>query len=154
MRDISIDDRDRMAREYFRDGYNCCQSVLLAFQDVIDLPKERIASLSAGFGGGMGRLREVCGAMSAAVFMAGVAVPSSDPANHAERTANYALVQEFASRFREEQGSIICREILGIRSTQKESPAPSERTTVWYTSRPCERIVGACARMIAERLED
>lgn len=150
---ITVEERDRMAREYFRDGYNCCQSVLLAFQDVIDLPKDKIASISAGFGGGMGRLREVCGAMSAAVFMAGVIEPSADPANHDGRTANYALVQEFASRFKEEQGSIICRELLNIRAGQKESPAPSERTVQWYTSRPCERIVGACARMIAEKLQ-
>lgn len=149
---ITASERDRMAREFFRDGYNCCQSVLLAFQDVIDLPADRIASISAGFGGGMGRLREVCGAMSAAVFMAGVLVPSSDPANHDGRTANYALVQEFAARFREEQGSIVCRELLNIRAAQKESPAPSERTVEWYTSRPCERIVGASARMIAEKL--
>lgn len=154
MEKFTVEERDRMAREYFRDGYNCCQSVLLAFKDVIDLPADKIAAISAGFGGGMGRLREICGAMSASVFMAGVISPSSEPSNHAERTANYALVQQFAARFREEQGSIVCRELLGIRSGQKESPAPSERTGQWYTSRPCERIVGAAARMIAEKLEE
>ena len=152
MENLTIDERDALARGYFRDGYNCCQSVLLAFKDVIGLPQETIASLSAGFGGGMGRLREVCGAMSAAVFMAGVITPSSDPSNHAERTANYALVQQFAASFKEAQGSIICRELLGIRASHKDSAEPSHRDTQYYTTRPCERIVGESARMIARQI--
>ena len=148
----SPEERSRMARAFFRDGYNCCQSVLLAFQDIIGLPAEEIARLSSGFGGGMGRLREVCGAMSAMTFMAGVISPAAKPGNIAERTANYALVQTFAEGFRTEFGSIVCRDILKIRAGQKESPTPSVRTEEWYTKRPCERIIGKAAEIIAQQL--
>lgn len=151
---IAPEERDRMARAFFRDGYNCCQSVLLAYQDIIGLPEEEIARLSSGFGGGMGRLREVCGAMSAMTFISGVLKPAVNPGNLDERTANYALVQKFAERFRAEQGSIVCREILQIRADQKEPPAPSIRTAEWYTKRPCERIIGAAARIIAEEMSE
>ena len=154
IRKMDTEERSRKAREYFRDGYNCCQSVLLAFEDVIGMSKDEIASLSSGFGGGMGRLREVCGAMSAMTFMAGVVCPASDPLDQKKKTDNYALVQKFAGEFKEENGSIICRELLQIRASQKESPAPSTRTEQYYTNRPCERIVGAAARIIAENLDN
>ena len=152
MENVTAQERDRRARAFFRDGYNCCQSVLLAFEDVIGLPREEIAALGSGFGGGMGRLREVCGAMSAMTFMAGVLKPAANPGNLEERTANYALVQEFAERFRAEQGSIVCRDILQIRADHKEPPVPSIRTAEWYTKRPCERIIGCAARIVAEHM--
>lgn len=142
-----------MARAFFRDGYNCCQSVLLAFQDLIDLPQDKIASLSSGFGGGMGRLREVCGAVSAMTFLSGVISPAVHPDRLEERTKNYAIVQELAGKFREEHGSIVCREILNIRAGQKESPQPSVRTAEFYTKRPCERLIGSAARIVAEYLD-
>ena len=151
---IAPEERDRMARAFFRDGYNCCQSVLLAFEDVIGLPREEIAALGSGFGGGMGRLREVCGAMSAMTFMSGILKPAANPGNLEERTANYALVQEFAERFRACNGSIVCREILQIRSDRKEPPVPSIRTAEWYTKRPCEKIIGSAARIIAEKMSE
>lgn len=149
---IDPDERSRKAREFFRDGYNCCQSVLLAYQDVIGLSEAEIAGISSGFGGGMGRLREVCGAVSGMVFMAGVISPSVHPGNQEERRANYALVQEFAENFRAQNGSIVCRELLGLRAGRKESPAPSTRDGQWYTERPCERLVGCAARIVAEKL--
>ena len=149
---IDPDERSRKAREYFRDGFNCCQAVLLAYQDVIGLSQEEIARISSGFGGGMGRLREVCGAVSGMVFMAGVISPSEHPGNQEERRANYALVQEFAEGFRAQNGSIVCRDLLGLRAGQKESPTPSQRNEQWYTDRPCERLVGCAARIIAEKL--
>lgn len=152
--DICPEERSRRARACFRDGYNCCQSVLLAFKDIIGLPEEDLARLSSGFGGGMGRLREVCGAMSALTFLAGVMRPAANPGNMEERTANYALVQKFAERFREANGSIVCREILQLRSDRKEPPMPSVRTEEWYTKRPCERIIANAARIAAEELEE
>lgn len=154
MNEVTPQERDRMARAFFRDGYNCCQSVLLAFEDVIGLSREEIATLGSGFGGGMGRLREVCGAMSAMTFMAGVLRPAADPGNLDGRTANYALVQKFAERFRAEHGSIVCRDILQIRADHKEPPVPSVRTAEWYTKRPCERIIGSAARIIAEEMSE
>lgn len=175
------DERDRRARAFFRDGYNCCQSVLMAFQDITGLSGEQTATLSSGFGGGMGRLREVCGSVSAMTFMAGFISPAVNPGNMDERTANYALVQEFASAFRERHGSIVCKDILQLRAQQKQngnggcpativmpvsgtaaetqekttdafSPRPSERTAEFYTKRPCERCIGDAARIIAEKL--
>lgn len=146
---IAPEERERMARAYFRDGYNCCQSVLLAFKDLIDLPEDRIAGLGSGFGGGMGRMREVCGAVSGMTFLAGVISPSAHPERTGERTANYSLVQQFASSFREENGSIICRELLNLRAEHRDSPQPSARTKEYYTNRPCERMVGSAARIVA-----
>ena len=93
-----------MARANFHAGWNCCQAVLLAFKDIIGLPEEQTAALGSGFGGGMGRMREVCGAVSAMTFMAGVITPSTDPSDQAGRRANYALVQELAGLFKEENG--------------------------------------------------
>lgn len=149
---FDVEERSRKAREFFRDGYNCSQSVLLAFQDVIGLPQDTIARISSGFGGGMGRLREVCGAVSGMTFMAGVIAPASHPENREERKVNYALVQEFAESFRKQNGSIVCRELLGFRAEHKDSPAPSVRNEQWYTDRPCEGLVGSAARIIAEKL--
>lgn len=150
---MDIEERSHKAREFFRDGYNCCQSVLLAFQDIIGLPEDRIATLGSGFGGGMGRLREVCGAMSATVFLAGVICPAADPSDRKRKTENYALVQRFAAEFKEVNGSIVCRELLQLRASRTESPAPSERTEQYYTSRPCEQVVGNAARIVAEYLD-
>ena len=154
MEAIDFEERSKRARAYFKEGYNCCQAVLLAFQDIIGLPEEKIAAISSGFGGGMGRLREVCGAFSAMTFMAGAICPADDPSKAEGRRANYALVQEFAEKFRKENGSIICRELLQLRASQKESPAPSVRDEHWYAARPCERLVGCSARLIAEKLKE
>lgn len=144
--------REKLAREYFRQGYNCCQSVVLAFSDVIGLPEDKIATLTSGFGGGMGRMREVCGSVSGMTFVAGALSPAPDPSDIAARTADYALVQKFAEAFRKENGSIICRELLNLRAARKESPVPSERTDAYYKSRPCEALVGCAARIVAESL--
>ena len=149
---ISIDEREASARSYFTRGYNCCQSVLLAFKDVLDLPEEKAAALGSGFGGGFGRLREVCGAVSGMTFVAGAISPAADPLKHDERTANYALVQKMALKFKERNGSIICRELLGLRAQEKQSPEPQERTAAYYHTRPCEAMVGTAARIIAEEL--
>lgn len=146
------DIREQRAREYFRKGYNCCQSVALAFSDILGLPEEKISAITSGFGGGMGRLREVCGAVSGMTFLAGAIRPASDPECRENRAANYALVQEFASTFREKYGSIVCRELLQLRSGLKEGTAPSERTEEYYKTRPCELLVGFAARTVARRI--
>lgn len=169
--DFDIDERVRKAKELFRNrGYNCCQSVMLAYNDIIGMDDMTTAALTSGFGGGMGRLREVCGTVSAMFMMAGFISPATDPAVKSERTANYALVQEFASRFREINGSIVCKELLGLvpkstvsaggigmpaasgHTAQTESPEPSDRTEEYYRKRPCEELVGISARIIGEKL--
>lgn len=113
------EERSRRAEENFRKGYNCCQAVLLAFADILEAnslaSKELLVALGSGFGGGMGRLREVCGSFSAAVAMAGFILPACNPGNLEERKDNYALVQEFALSFKQMNGgSIVCRELLGL----------------------------------------
>lgn len=149
---IDIEERERMARANFHAGWNCCQAVLLAFNDIIGLPEGQIAAFASGFGGGMGRMREVCGAVSAMTFMAGVITPSTDPSDQAGRRANYALVQELAGLFKEENGSIICRELLGLKAGQSDSPTPALRDAKYYATRTCEERVASAARIIAARL--
>ena len=152
-KDVSPGERSRMARKFFHDGYNCCQSILLAFQDVTGLPEEKLAAVASGFGGGFGRLREVCGAVSGMTFMAGIISPFVNPEAREDKKNNYALVQEFADRFTAENGSIVCRELLQLKAKCKESPEPSVRDGQWYTNRPCERLVGSAAIIIAEKLQ-
>lgn len=156
--DFDPQDRAEKAMSFFREGYNCNQSVMLAFADVLEANGAANAGLlktiGSGFGGGMGRLREVCGSFSACVMMAGFISPADGPAMD-RRKANYALVQEFAESFRNANGgSIVCRELLGLdRNGQKESPAPSERTAEYYRKRPCIQIIGEAARIIAEKMQ-
>lgn len=148
-------ERQETAEKYFLEGYNCCQAVLLAFQDVTGLDKETTLKFASGFGGGMGKMREVCGTVSAMTAIAGFISPSVNPGDHDAKTANYALVQDLASRFKEEKGSIICRELLGKRKEEKlESPEPSHRTPEYYKTRPCAATVGAAARIVAGYLKD
>ena len=156
---IDIEARVAEARRLFKEeGYNCCQAVVLAYSDLFGLDKVTAASAASGFGGGMGRMREVCGSVSGMVFLAGFISPAADPKEKAARTANYALVQEVAEEFRKINGSILCKELLGLvpmgsgSITPKESPEPSDRTSEYYKKRPCEELVGISARIIGEKL--
>lgn len=151
--DINVEERVAKARRLFREeGYNCCQAVVLAYGDLFGLDVRTAASLSSGFGGGMGRMREVCGSVSGMVMLAGLLCPADDPSVKSGRTANYALVQELAGKFREENGSIICRELLGLSKNGQESPEPSDRTPEYYRKRPCEELVGISARIFGEKI--
>ncbi len=162
--DFDIEERAQRAKQNFLDGYNCCQAVLLAFQDIFGVSPETIATVASGFGGGMARMREVCGTVSAMGMAAGFMSPAIHPKNMDERTANYALVQELAGKFREENGSIVCRELLGLdrkarpaaegqeTSCGVEPPRPSDRTAEYYRKRPCPELVACSARIIAAKL--
>ena len=150
---FDIEERARKAKQNFLDGYNCCQSVMLAFSDVFEADKLTLSTIASGFGGGLARMREVCGTVSAIGMAAGFISPAVHPKNMEERTANYALVQELAGEFRKENGSIICAELLGLRPKKEiESPAPSERTEEYYRKRPCPELVACSARIIARKL--
>ena len=159
MKNFNIEERVEKARRLFKEGgYNCCQAVVLAYNDVFGLEDELAASLSSGFGGGMGRMREVCGAVSGMVMLAGMIRPASDPSVKNWRTANYALVQEMAGEFKEINGSIVCKEVLGLvpmgscTPAPKESPEPSDRTPEYYKKRPCEEMVSIAARIVGEQI--
>lgn len=153
---INVDERVERARAYFLEGYNCAQAVVMAFDDIMNMDVATLARLTAPFGGGMGRMREVCGTVSGMTFVAGAIAPSADPKNLEERKSNYALVQEFADKFRVENGDIVCRRLLGLEpiQIQAESAMHSERTAEYYKKRPCVEYVACAARIVAEYLSN
>lgn len=142
--------RDQIAKENFLKGYNCTQAVVLAFSDVLGIDGQTALRLVSPFGGGMGRLREVCGTVSAMFFVLGAARGYADPKDTEGKKRLYAEVQELAEAFRKENGSIICRELLGVAGT--ESPVPETRTAEYYKKRPCPELCAAAARILAEKL--
>lgn len=158
MKKFDLYERVEKAKRLFREeGYNCCQAVVLAYNDIFGISDETAASLSSGFGGGMGRMREVCGSVSGMVLLAGLLKPADNPSDKAARTGNYALIQELAEEFRQQNGSIVCRELLGLvpkgeAYNIKESPEPSARTEAYYRKRPCEELVGISAEIIGRRI--
>ena len=147
--------RKEKAMQSFLDGYNCSQCMILAFEDLINIDVQQALKIASPFGGGMGRMREVCGTVSGMAFLAGAISPAVDPSNLEERKANYALVQRFADTFRSENGNIVCRRLLGLESMveRAETPMPSERTAEYYKKRPCVEYVGCAARIVAEYLQ-
>ncbi len=151
---VDVQERVERAQNYFKAGYNCAQAVVMAFDDVMQMSPEALARLAASFGGGMGRMREVCGTVSGMAFLAGAIKPSADPSNLEERKENYALVQKFADSFRQENGDIVCRRLLGLEpmAERAETAMPSERTAEYYRKRPCVEYVGSAARIVAEHL--
>lgn len=139
--------RREKAMELFEEGYNCAQSVFLAFEDLHGIDWEIAARLSSSFGGGMGRLREVCGALSGIFMTAGILYGYEDPKASEEKAEHYARIQELAAKFEEKNGSIVCRELLGL-TVKKEAPIPQERTEEYYQKRPCKELVGDAAEIL------
>ena len=155
---FSPEGRGDLAKSFFLQGYNCCQAVLLAFADILEADgscdRKTLAILGSGFGGGMARMREVCGSFSACTVLAGFIRPATSPGIE-ERKANYALVQEMAETFRERNGgSIVCRELLGLQGRGPEGPQPSVRTADFYRKRPCGEIIRNAAVIAAEKMKE
>ncbi|MBR3354316.1 MAG: C_GCAxxG_C_C family protein [Oscillospiraceae bacterium] len=141
------------AQRLFREGYNCSQAVFCAFCDETGLDTDLAAQLSSSFGGGIGRLREVCGAVSGAMMALGALRGYSDISDPDKKIRHYERVQEFARRFREKNGSIICRELLkGIEVT--EGVVPEARTPEFYEKRPCLRLIGEAAAILDDMLAE
>lgn len=126
------------AAELFLNGYNCAQAVAIAFCDMTGLDKDFAARMASSFGGGMGRMREVCGAVSGMLMVAGILYGYDTPGDDASKKAHYARVQTLADQFREQVGSIVCREIL---RNPPSDPNPTPRTAAFYAQRPCTRMV-------------
>lgn len=133
------------AEQLFLEGYNCAQAVLLAFEDKTGLPRSTAARLASSFGGGMGRLREVCGALSGAFLVMGLLGGYESPDAKAEKAAHYAQIQAVAAEFRQRHGSILCREILKNPDTM---PVPQDRTPDYYKNRPCLWMVRSAAELV------
>lgn len=145
-------DHASRARELFLQGYNCSQAVFCAFCDVTGLDTDAAARMASSFGGGLGRLREVCGTVSGAALVLGMVRGYSDPKDYAAKKAHYALIQEFARRFEAESGSIICRELLrGVEVTS--GGAPEARTAEYYKKRPCPELAYRSARILEQMLD-
>ena len=138
-------DHGERAAELFLRGYNCAQAVAVAFCDVTGLEPDFSAKMASSFGGGMGRMREVCGAVSGMLMVAGLVYGYDTPGDDVSKKKHYALVQELAGRFRREIGSIVCREIL---KDPPSDPDPTPRTAEFYAQRPCARMVVLAGRIL------
>ena len=140
------------AAELFLNGYNCAQSVAVAFCDVTGMDEKTTSRMMSGFGGGMGRLREVCGAVSGMFMVAGLLYGYTDPGlDDCNKKSHYQLVQDLAGKFREEVGSIVCREIL---KNPPSDPTPSPRTAEYYAKRPCARMVMIAANILDDYIKE
>ena len=138
------------AAELFLEGRSCSQAVVLAFKDITGLDDHFAAKMAASFGGGMGRMREVCGAVSGMLLAAGLLYGYDDPKATTEKRELYAQVQAMAGQFREELGSIVCRDLL---KNPPSDPNPTPRTEQFYKDRPCARMVATAARILDAFIE-
>lgn len=143
-----------IAKQNFMNGYNCSQAVLLAFCEDFGLEKETALKISEPFGGGMGRMREVCGTVTGMFMVLGLAMGNSDAKDGSTKKNVYKSVQELAAKFKEDNGSIICRELLGLQKANKESYVPSERTTEYYKKRPCPELCKYAADILEDYLKE
>jgi C_GCAxxG_C_C family probable redox protein len=141
------------AMKLFREGYNCSQSVFGAFFDEYDLDIEQALRLSSSFGGGMGRLREVCGAVTGMFMVAGLKYGYSNPDDDIGKTEHYTRIQFLAKEFYNQNDSIICRELLGL-DEGIDSPVPEKRSDTYYETRPCEELIGRAAEIMEKYIKN
>jgi len=148
-----VTNHSEKAKELFKMGYNCSQAVLGAFCEELGMDFETAMKLASSFGGGMGRMREVCGTVSGMFMAAGFQYGPSDNSDPKAKGEHYKKIQELAKRFKDMNGSIICRELLeGVETST--SPNPSERTEAYYKKRPCVDLVGDAAQIFEEFLKE
>ena len=143
--------KSEIAVENFKKGYNCAQSVFLTFAKDFGFDEETALKLASSFGGGMGRLREVCGAVSAMFAIAGLKKGYTSPNDDVEKAKHYEFVQFLAEKFKSEFGTILCRGLLGLPDGQ-DSPIPSKRTDEYYQSRPCEDFIRYASELIEQEI--
>lgn len=156
MTDQELDTRVARAVDYFMQGYGCCQSVVAAFADIYGLDETLAKKIAAGFGGGVGRMRMMCGAVSGIVMLTGLDCGQTKGSDREGKSACYKVVQELLAKSREQNGSIVCAEILGIKGYEKahSSYVASERTAEYYKTRPCAAKVESAARIFADYLKN
>lgn len=154
MKKEEIEKRVEKAKELFHQGFNCSQSVFAACADIYGIEDEALAlRLSASFGGGIGRMRQTCGAACGMFMLAGLENGSAKEGDAEGKMQNYALVQSLAEKFKQENGSLICSELLGI-APKPQDPAPEARTEAYYRKRPCVEMVASAVRIYLESLTD
>ncbi|MGN0058360.1 MAG: C-GCAxxG-C-C family protein [Phocaeicola plebeius] len=147
-----IEQRVAQAVSLFKEGYNCSQSVVAAYADLYGFTREQALRMSASFGGGIGRMRETCGAACGMFLLAGLQTGATDGADREGKAANYALVQQLAGRFREENGALRCADLLGLDRQEPVVSTPEARTPQYYAKRPCAKMVESAARIWGEYL--
>ncbi|WP_071146615.1 C-GCAxxG-C-C family protein [Bacteroides ihuae] len=146
------ENRVERANELFKSGYNCSQSVVAAFADMYGFTEEQALRMSASFGGGIGRMRETCGAACGMFLLAGLEKGTIEAKDKEGKAANYALVQELAAEFKKRNGSLICAELLGLKRKDQITSVPEERTDQYYAKRPCSKMVEEAAKIWEEYL--
>lgn len=147
-------DEKQKAGELFLEGFNCAQAVFTAFSHRFGIDEDTAKRISAGLGGGVGRNREVCGAVSGAAMAIGSIKAATQGEDAKGKQENYELVREFCEKFKEIHGSIICRELLQIAANKKESATPDDRTAEYYKNRPCLKIVEDAAEIVAQMIAE
>ena len=154
MKEEEIAKRVERAKELFKQGFNCSQAVFAACADLYGIDDEALAlRLSASFGGGIGRMRQTCGAACGMFMLAGLENGSAIPGDAEGKKNNYTLVQDLAAKFKDENGSLICAELLGI-APKPQTPTPEARTEAYYQKRPCVEMVASAVRIYLESLTD
>ena len=147
-----MSEKTQKTQELFKSGYNCSQSVIGVFCEELGLDFETAMKISSSFGGGMGRMREVCGAVSGMFMVLGLAYSTADGSVE-NKTQQYKRVQELAKRFKDKNGSIICRELLeGIEASS--SPVPSERNKIYYKKRPCMDLICGAVSILEQYITE
>lgn len=139
--------KGEFAKQFFESGKNCSQAVALAFCEEMRIEEETVARQTVGFGGGMGRMREVCGTVSGMTYVI------SNLFGDRSKGEVYEIVQSAAEKFKEENGSIICRELLGLSTAEKQSPVPEARTEQYYKKRPCAELCKIAADILDEAIK-
>jgi len=145
--------RKEKAMQSFLDGYNCSQCMMLAFEDMLTIDLETALAIASPFGGGMGRLREVCGSVSGMFIVLGFIKGYNQPGDYEGKKELYAHIQELARRYEEANGSIICRDLLGLNVKHEES-VPEKRTEEYYKNRPCAEKIGSAAEILEAYLQE
>ena len=147
-----MEKRIEKAVELFKEGYNCSQSVVAAFADMYGFTNEQALKMSASFGGGIGRMRQTCGAACGLFMLAGVETGCTEGKDREGKENNYKVVQALAEEFRKRNGSLICAELLGLSKTAPTPATPEARTAEYYKKRPCVKMVEEAARIWCEYL--
>ena len=149
-------EEDRVARAValFKEGYNCSQSVVAAFADLYGFTREQALHMSASFGGGIGRMRETCGAACGLFLLAGLEKCALEGSDRESKAANYALVQELAEEFKKRNGALRCADLLGLSKKEPVISTPEARTDQYYAKRPCVKMVEEAAKIWCEYLEN
>jgi len=145
-------DRVEKATALFNAGCSCAQSVVAAWADAFGLDEKTAMRVSCGLGAGVGRLREVCGAVSGMAVLAGLRHGSDDPGDAEAKALTYAVIQQMADAFRQRHGSLICRTLLGLDEAEGE-PTPSARTPEYYAARPCGALIATAAELVGRFLQ-